>query len=336
MFERQPSRVVEMPVDASVLNFFTGDKRKALVQYLASSGIWCVAPAENESNSVFLEAPGSKNSWNQGFCSRLELTPSFFGQDNATYLKNAVSELDNPHGMFKTIIPYGGGGGITSGDDHCTLNVALHIKSEKDKAATQPDNTQEKTATIKINDTDQKNTKGAQWSHSTLYIQGTELALEVRESSYMHDRTLTKRAATFVLDELRKIATAIKATPEMNRDLLAKGAAKQLSHDEIRSYGTVILGYVNPGKEGYLKLFITPNDSAKSHAFNWGTTGEQTNSLIAGWSDNKDERFFFAIRWTLPGDGDASIEDFGQELRFCPADGSAETVLYTHPAGPGK
>ena len=81
-----------------------------------------------------------------------------------------------------------------------------------------------------------------------------------------------------------------------------------------------VSGYLNCGEPGMLILSVIPGAEAKGKSFNWGTDGAQSVKAICGWSKDPEQKYFFAIPWTLPGDGDARLEQFGFKLTFQPTD----------------
>ncbi|MBI5174492.1 MAG: hypothetical protein SFV17_04265 [Candidatus Obscuribacter sp.] len=338
------SYTLKLPNDASVLDRFAGDRREQLLRYLASNAIWCVGPASLKPCGK----PRGLPSW-QSSRALLRCTPSYFLADKESFKKKAVSELLHPDANYAPqgsqcyiTIPYGGGGNCTIDKETCYLTVALQVRGDKEAEGPAAP----RTCTIQVDDSGEASSKGNIWSHSYLVASGHDLCLSIEEHSYRADRKHTKEALAFVLSELEAIADQLDGEKESASktgqappvSLLAEGSVKQLAADEIKVGSSCLFGYFNPGESGVLKLSLVPGPTAVKNAYHWGTDGEQEVFVRCGWSDKPDERYFFAIPWCLPGDGDANINQFNLRLTFKPDRNSeskeamAQRQLYYAPA----
>lgn len=338
------SYTLKLPNDASVLDRFTGVRREQLLRYLASNAIWCVGPASPKpyGNSRGLPA------W-QSTRALLRCTPSYFLADKDAFKKKAVSELLHPDASYAPqgsrcyiTIPYGGGGNCTIDRETCYLTVQLHVRGDKEAVGPAAP----RTCTIEVDDSGEASSKGNIWSHSSLVASGHDVCLSIEEHSYRADRKYTKEALAFVLSELNRIAHQLDSEKEAANktgqappvNLLAEGSVKSLTTDEIKVGSSCLLGYFNPGESGVLKLSMVPGPTALKNAYHWGTDGEQEVLVRCGWSEKPDERYFFAIPWCLPGDGDANVNQFNLRLTFKPDRNSeskeamAQRQLYYAPA----
>jgi len=316
-----PAYTVPLEARSDVLSEFGAGKRGALINQLAQSGLWSVVPApQKQPLSALLHLP-----WRPSAQALLRMTPSYFLDNRDKFVKDAVSEIIHPESRKLpegTYIhtSYGGGGGLNQGDETCYIQVFVFVRDPQDQSTT-PVNCDN--GLIAVSDGLRRSSKGNLWAHSTVQLTGSDLAIFVQESSYSHGRQYTKDAVDFVLSELKK-----------SKSVLAKGCDKscdwELAKDnEIKVASGSVSGYINCGEPGVVTLSVIPGAEAKSKSFNWGTDGAQQIEAICGWSKEAQQKYFFAIPWTLPGDGDARLEQFGFRLTFQPLDpGHPVRVLF--------
>ena len=341
----QPTHVYTLKLqnDTSVLDRFSGDRREKLLRYLEANAIWCVGPAAPKLPGLPKPIPD----W-QSTQALLRCTPSYFLADKDAFKKKAVSEMLHPSAKYGPAgsrcyftMPYGGGGNCTIDGESCYLTVQLLVRSEKEAVGPAAP----RTCTIQVKDGGEISGKGNVWSHSSLVASGHDLCLSIEEHSCRTDRKYTKEALAFVLSELGAIAdqldsesSALKTVHSPSAALLAAGSVQQKDADEIKLGSNCLLGYFNPGESGVLILSMVPGPTAVKNADHWGTAGEQEVLVRCGWSDKPDERYFFAVPWCLPGDGDANINQFDLRLTFKPDRNSeskeamAQRQLYFAPA----
>lgn len=205
--------------------------------------------------------------------------------------------------------------------------------------------------------------KGRLWMHSNLTAASRSLLLNISESSYHENRAASERSLNLVLNQLGKIKAAIEAEKKgaaFDLSILAGQSYKLSSHDEVNLSPGAVWGYVAADEPGRVVLEVIPGAKASKKAFNWGESGSRKLSTLLGYIDDKSNgkaieqnsasqieknkskpsavagnrlRFFFALPWVLPGDGDARPEYFSLKVSFVPLEeGHMPKVLYLRPA----
>lgn len=323
----KPAYNVPLEARGDVLSEFGLAGRSALINELAKSGIWSVIPApQKQPLEALIHLP-----WIPSTQAILRMTPSYFLDSKDKFVKNAVGEIIHPETRqlpAGTYVPpsYGGGGGFNQGDETCYMQVFVFIRDHQDKstAPIKSDN-----QAIAVSESFKLSAKGSLWAHSTVQLAGSDLAIFVQESSYSHDRHYTREAVDFVLAELKKTKALLLDGKGKPGELVSEQALKIAQDNQIKVASGAVSGYLNCGEPGVLTLSVIPGAEAKGKSFNWGTDGAQSVKAICGWSKDPEQKYFFAIPWTLPGDGDARLEQFGFRLTFQPAaPGRPERVLF--------
>jgi hypothetical protein len=191
------------------------------------------------------------------------------------------------------------------------------------------------------------------WMHSNLTAASRALLLNISESSYHESRDASERSLNLVLSQLRKIKAAIEAEKKgasFDLSILAGQSYKLSGHDEVNLSPGAVWGYVAADEPGRVLLEVMPGAAAAGRAFNWGESGSRKLSVMVGYSDAKSKdneskldakagnsaerlRYFFALPWVLPGDGDARPENFSLKVSFVPLEeGHMPKVLFFRPA----
>jgi hypothetical protein len=328
----KPAYTVPLEARGDVLSEFGVERRGALINELAKSGIWSVVPApQKQPLEALIHLP-----WRPSTQAILRMTPSYFLDSKDKFVKEAVGEIIHPESRqlpAGTYVPpsYGGGGGFNQGDETCYMQVFVFVRDNQDRSTARVDNANQ---AIAVSESFKRSAKGNLWAHSTVQLAGSDLAIFVQESSYSHDRKYTKEAVDFVLSELNKTKSVLVDGQGKANDLLSEQALKIAKESEIKVAASNVSGYLNCGEPGILTLSVIPGAEARGKSFNWGTDGAQSVKAICGWSKDPEQKYFFAIPWILPGDGDARLEQFGFKLTFQPTDPArpARVLLTQSPA----
>lgn len=323
----KPAYTVPLEARGDVLSEFGVAQRGALINELAKSGIWSVVPTPpKQPLAALIHLP-----WRPSTQAILRMTPSYFLDGKDKFVKDAVAETIHPEtrklpaGIY--ISPsYGGGGGFNQGDESCYIQVFVFVRDDQDRSTVPVENDNE---AIAVSESFRRSAKGKLWAHSTVQLAGSDLAIFVQESSYSHDRQYTREAVDFVLRELKKTKSLLLEGKGKTGELVSEQALKIAKENQIKVVSGNVSGYLNCGEPGVLTLSVIPGAEAKGKSFNWGTDGAQEVKAICGWSKDPQQKYFFAIPWTLPGDGDARLEQFGFRLIFQPLDpGHPVRVLF--------
>lgn len=322
-----PAYTVPLEARSDVLSEFGVARRGALINELAKSGIWSVVPApQKQPLEALIHLP-----WRPSTQAILRMTPSYFLDSKDKFVKEAVGEIIHPETRklpAGTYVPpsYGGGGGFNQGDETCYMQVFLFVRDTQDRSTVPVENDNE---AIAVSESFKLSAKGNLWAHSTVQLAGSDLAIFVQESSYSNNRQYTREAVDFVLRELKKTKALLVDGKGKTGELVSEQALKIAQDNQIKVASGAVSGYINCGEPGVVTLSVIPGAEAKSKSFNWGTDGAQQIEAICGWSKEAQQKYFFAIPWTLPGDGDARLEQFGFRLTFQPLDpGHPVRVLF--------
>ena len=314
----KPAYTVPLEARGDVLSEFGVARRGALINELAKSGIWSVVPApQKQPLEALIHLP-----WRPSTQAILRMTPSYFLDSKDKFVKEAVGEIIHPESRqlpAGTYIPpsYGGGGGFNQGDETCYIQVFVFVRDNQDRSTARVESDNQ---AIAVSESFKRSAKGNLWAHSTVQLAGSDLAIFVQESSYSHDRQYTREAVDFVLRELKKTKALLVDGKGKAGELVSEQALKIAQDNQIKVASGAVSGYINCSEPGVLTLLVIPGAEAKGKSFNWGTDGAQSVKAICGWSKDPEQKYFFAIPWTLPGDGDARLEQFGFRLTFQPSD----------------
>jgi hypothetical protein len=339
-----PGRVIEVPVDSALLGSFRGEKRKRLLQYLASNAIWRVTGDQYERE---ISNAHRTPKWEHDSIASLRLTPPFFEGAIGRYYETAVSDFGRDPinlticGSQNTIRnaqtreqysfaqTHPSAPAVFGIPRNWNMQIRLVIKGDQDPVDQNAVRQQGNTAKIQMSTW---SGVGTRLSQSELEVRGPEVSIVIHESSEAPETTdpyLTRKALTFVQEELKKVSAAIDKSADFDEGLFATGSVKHAQADSFQYSYKMLTGYANPGKAGNLTAHCGGAGAWSILPFLAGGSDE---TIMCGWSNDSNRKFYFAVPFYFnSGDGPGTgfkESDFNYELRFSPLDGSGNRILW--------